>query len=1078
MAFGIYSSNHLRILGHLLKTDIINANGVKISIEQLLEKRLVLVQTRGMGTWLKYFLADECGICTNVEFPFLQHFIDAQLDEHPFLKDKKRLTLDEMRWLIFDELQKNQVRYPELMPYLYSENTPLKGFELATELATIFDQYQAYLPQEVLAWKKMKTPPHWQARLYGNVLTPFLTRNEAHDCFEKSPQLHGHICKTIVIFGMSAMTPLQMSFFKSLSTVCDVQLYFLNPSEVYWGNVRASATRFETQIASVSQRKTGDTQTIKKSQMDNPILSQCGKAGINFLNHISHGDFYFKSERGYFLSRDDSTCLRSVQSDIFMNEMGVRDVEMRDDSIRVHNCHTPRREVEVLHDEILRLIEKSQGDIQPKDILIMSPSIEKYVPYIDGVFGFGALKDHYAIADRPLKQTSMICESLILLLNLISRDFKLSEVLDLFKNGAVRLAFGVNEQQNESLRVWLESSGIRWGEDAEMHAQKTHFAFKSFSFESGLERLMMGLALHECVHENAPYDIAPMAMIDFEKAPVLGGFCLFLNLLFEFSKKIKKITYLDEFSHELLQLIDQLFIRNETTIDELLGVTKEVMNLGGSLEKIPFHLDVAKKALSDGFDCSRETGHFLSGKMTFCSMMPMRSIPMKVVVILGLNDSVFPRREKILTFNLLTSNSEFRARNHCPTQSQIDRFLFLETLLSAQEKLLLFYCGQNPQKDENIPPSVVLGEFVDYLKMRFDFNEIQHRLHAYNKRYFQGEKSLLNSYDVQAFKVCERLLENHRKTIPVYCADRVALVYEKSVPINDFIKALSHPLLFYLETKTQVLFNLFKRDTQQCDEELLNLDYLQQTMYKANLAEKIFKGSYTFEEVVHKMELENRLPVGQRGIAEVKKLYEDISHLPDLFKDAYKYQKSKSICFKIQDIELYGNVQLQGSEESLFEICFAQVKSKNVIALWIKHLLLCATNEPKKSHLAEVSYKNTSWYEFLPLPPDVAFHYLFELVELYKRSHEDLIPFFPKTSLVYAKSEKETIEERWKVALETYEGAYISKPEKEEDKVIFYTFPEEESINFLDFDKYAKILLRPFFARENDGLINIYGGQK
>jgi exodeoxyribonuclease V gamma subunit len=144
-------------------------------------------------------------------------------------------------------------------------------------------------------------------------------------------------------------------------------------------------------------------------------------------------------------------------------------------------------------------------------------------------------------------------------------------------------------------------------------------------------------------------------------------------------------------------------------------------------------------------------GHgFISSGVTFCAMLPMRSIPFKVVCLVGMNMDAFPRESKILGFDLMAKNPRIGDRS----RRNDDKYLFLEALISARNKLYISYVGQSIRDNTRISPSVLVSELIDYIKEGFGLSEDEivtfHRLQAFSSEYFNTDSKLF-SYSNENF---------------------------------------------------------------------------------------------------------------------------------------------------------------------------------------------------------------------------------------------------------------------------------------------------------------------------------------
>jgi exodeoxyribonuclease V gamma subunit len=102
---------------------------------------------------------------------------------------------------------------------------------------------------------------------------------------------------------------------------------------------------------------------------------------------------------------------------------------------------------------------------------------------------------------------------------------------------------------------------------------------------------------------------------------------------------------------------------------------------------------------------------FRTGALTLCSLEPMRAVPHRVVVLLGMDDGAFPRGsgsdgDDVLLRDPLVGERDRRGE---------DRQLFLDALMSATEHLLVLYTGADERTGATRPPAVPVGDLLDAL---------------------------------------------------------------------------------------------------------------------------------------------------------------------------------------------------------------------------------------------------------------------------------------------------------------------------------------------------------------------------
>lgn len=186
---------------------------------------------------------------------------------------------------------------------------------------------------------------------------------------------------------------------------------------------------------------------------------------------------------------------------------------------------------------------------------------------------------------------------------------------------------------------------------------------------------------------------------------------------------------------------------------ELSGLLAELGGEYGKLHHHPISLEVVRSWLEGAARGKKSSSGFLRGQLTFCSMLPMRSIPFKKVCLVGLNDAVFPKTDRHPPFDLL--GDQFLPGDR--SRRSDDRYQFLEAILSARSALYLSYVGQSIRNNEKIPPSVVVSELVELVETSYGARLVDfHPLHGFSRNYFTP-RSPFFSYDASLREVAASL---------------------------------------------------------------------------------------------------------------------------------------------------------------------------------------------------------------------------------------------------------------------------------------------------------------------------------
>ena len=363
-----------------------------------LQKEIVVVQSKGMQRWLNLEIARQNGICAHMEYLFPKAFVYTLFRQVADLPEKSPFAPEILTWKILKILP-GLIETPEfetLKNYVKDDISGLKKFQLAEKIAAVFDRYVILRPEMVTRWDRGENPfadifeeSAWQAVLWKK-----LTESEtsaagpAHHAALKNIFLETSVRELdlpprISVFGISTLPPFYIDIFLKIAQRAEVNLYYLNPCREYWEYAYS-----EKQILRFT--KEGLSDDDQYYEHGNSLLASMGSAGREFFSLLlsSIGD----TGEDLFFDPGDRTLLSSVQSDILnLRQRKKGDgpaVAQSDTSIRVHACHSPFREVEVLHDQLLDLFEQ-QPDLLPADIVVMTPDVTSYAPLIQAVFDSG-----------------------------------------------------------------------------------------------------------------------------------------------------------------------------------------------------------------------------------------------------------------------------------------------------------------------------------------------------------------------------------------------------------------------------------------------------------------------------------------------------------------------------------------------------------------------------------------------------------------------------------------------------------------------------------------------------------------
>jgi exodeoxyribonuclease V gamma subunit len=754
-----------------------------------LEEEIILVQSNGVAEWLKIALAEDMGVCaaTRVALParFLWQCYRGMLgpervpSRSPF--DKDALTWRLMR-LLPEVLQKDKF---EPLRHFLQDGDPERRLQLAERLADLYDQYQVYRADWLSDWADNKDQLRrpggdavplqpdqcWQAQLWREVhesLPPerrWSGRATIHQQFmaavEADRQPVQRLPRRVVLFGMSTLPYQTIQAVAGLSRHTQVLLAVPNPCQFYWGDIcegrellRAAARR--------QPAKNGATLAdIPPEQMHahcHPLLASWGRQGRDFVRMLDEFDngeaSKFANMRVDLFSDGEGECLlNQVQAAIRdlapLSEHPHVRPPFDDRSIEFHIAHSAQREVEVLHDQLLSwFAEEGEDPLRPRDIVVMMPDIDNFSAAIHAVFDQHKRSDPryipFEIGDVKDRSVNPLLVALEWLLRLPQQRCRQSEVRDLLDVPAVARRFGIEEDDLATLGHWIEGASVRWGLDARHRAGLgLGSAGEQNSWLFGIRRMLLGYA----TGAGASFqDIEPYPEVGGLDAALAGSLAELVEALLAWREQLDGKLRPLEWGARARAMLARFFRAGSDEDRVVLNQLEEALQCWleiceSALFDEPVPLAVMREAWLSELDQPALTHQFVSGGVTFCTLMPMRAVPFRVVCLLGMNEGDFPRRAQQSDFDLLVLPGMARPGDR--SRRDDDRYLMLEALLAARDKFYVSWVGRNVRDNTEQPASVLVSQLRDYLAKGWDMDpELSerttvHALQPFSRRYFE-----------------------------------------------------------------------------------------------------------------------------------------------------------------------------------------------------------------------------------------------------------------------------------------------------------------------------------------------------
>ncbi len=607
-----------------------------------------------------------------------------------------------------------------------------RRWSVAHRLARLFAAYAVQRPQLVTDWRggrltdgagrDLPDDLAWQAHLWPVLLRhvgaepPDVRLARAVGLLEAGGDgldLPGRLS----LFGHTRLPVTEVRLLEALAATRDVHLWLPTPSPALW-----DALADLDGVVLRDDDRSGE-------HVHHPLLASLGRdtrelrrtlAGTGLDETVATGLADTKAPA--------SSLLGWLQHDLRANhaptpaERAARPVDVADRSLQVHACHGPARQIDVLREVLVGLLD-DDPTLQPRDILVMCPDIETYAPLVSAGFGLADVVEgdggHPAhglrvrLADRALTSTNPLLAVAASLVELAGGRATASDVLDLAATPAVRLRFHLSDDDLDRVARWVQESGVRWGLDA---AQRARFAMHGFphnTWRMGLDRVLLGVAMSGDDHRHVGVGL-PVDDVGSSDADLVGRLAELVDRLDACVTALDAATDATAWMGALRDGVRGLTDVGPDDAWQLPQLERELARAAaasgeGEGGAVGLRLADVRALLSSRLAGRPTRANFRTGTLTVCTMVPMRSVPHRVVCLVGLDDGVFPRLatvdgDDVLARHPLTGERDVRSE---------DRQLLLDALLAATERVVVTYTGANEHSGATRPPAVPLGEILD-----------------------------------------------------------------------------------------------------------------------------------------------------------------------------------------------------------------------------------------------------------------------------------------------------------------------------------------------------------------------------
>ena len=1001
-------------------------------------REVVVVPARGVERWLTQRLSHRLGVgsrggdgvCAGVDFVTPHSLVSMLLDrdaDDPWSPDRLAWPL----LTVIDDVM-GVPGFEDLTTHLGGgdpgDDRSARRYAVARRLAGLFSSYAVQRPALLTDWAagvrsdgaggRLDPDLLWQAELWRRLLDvvdvapPDVRHADTLARLRSGSAVGLDLPSRLSLFGHTRLPETEVSLLRALGEQRDVHLWLPQASTDLWHALAPTAR--EGQVP-----RDADTSA---ALVGHPLLGSLGRDARELRRTLGE----LPGTPAPAPPGTPDTLLGWLQHDLRANRApaaGLRATRTladdgTDDSVQVHACHGAARQVDVLREVLVGLLQDDPG-LEPRDILVMVPDIETYAPLISASFGMADVAGEGAghpghrlrvrLADRSLAATNPLLALAAQLVELVRGRMTASQVLDVAAADPVRARFGLGDEDLERITHWVDVSGVRWGYDADQRATFGLTGVGANTWSSGLRRVLLGAAMSGLDHRRVAGTV-PVDDVSDGDLDLVGRFAELVDRVHTFVARAERATTVTDWTAALTDAVHGLTSTPPDEVWQVAQFDREVARIaaGAGASGTTLRQADVRALLQQRLRGRPTRANFRTGTLTVCTMVPMRSVPHRVVCLVGLDDGVFPRvstvdGDDVLARRPRTGERDLRAE---------DRQLFLDAIVAATDKLVITYTGRGEHTGAERPPAVPLGELLDALDRTAAAPVRERVLTHHPLQPFDEDNFVAGALREGGAFTFDRLAlagataaRAEREPVGVLVPSPLPPAVPQDVSLADLHDFFAHPVRgFFRRLRIARPY-----DADEVKDAIpITLDGLEKWAVGDHLASQVLGGADAIA-VGEALKVTGQLPPGPLGAGVLDEI---IGVVRPLVIRALELRRGPQRTLDV-DIDLGGGRRLSGTVGDVWgnnrvAVSFSTLAAKHRLAAWIDALALAA-GLPDENWTVHTIGKHRSGgqvQQIGPLAQHEAQQWLRDLVALYDAGQCEPLPVPVRTSLAWAEEHR------------------------------------------------------------------------
>jgi exodeoxyribonuclease V gamma subunit len=967
------------------------------------ETEAIVVQSLGMERWLTLALAERLGIWSNPSFPFPRAVIEQLLGNllAGSSDQAKAYEPGRLKWTLAELLRESAPT--DLRSYLGEPLNTDRLLQLAHGLSEVFDRYVVYRPDLVKRWNAGEEMC-WQADLWRRVVNRLGPHDLASRIEMALPALRAGRggdrlkLRRLHLFSLETLPPLFLQFFADLSLSIPTTLYLLEPCSEHVGEV-GLATQLSLPLPT-------------QGEAEHPLVSNLGRLSRDFQQLLLTVDDRVRRRSDLFEAPARQRLLTSLQADLLeirgLPDRGCRpSIDPSDRSISIHACAGPMREAQLIRDLICAALEDDHS-LQPEDVVVMTPDLETYAPAFRAVFGQDeAPRIPFEVHDRKTRDDVSFYDELLALLGVLDSRFSVLDLVRLMDSGAMRSEFRFTPHERTRLADLLSAAGVRWGIDGKHRAELEFPEEDMHTWRAGLGRLFLGFASMPQAME-AFEGLLPRGELSLGDAELVARLSRLCEVLFDFRACIWKPLGVSAWTDQVEQLSRLVFSGEDSRsnaariLEAALHEIRDRAERGGFTGTIS--LKTLRRELRSLLLVETPAAGFLHRGVTLTELVPLRSVPFRVVCLIGMGEDCFPRGDDRPSFDLTRQERRPGDRN----QREDDRHCFMQALLCARDRLIVTYSAPPSGLRIGASSSPIVWELTETVNRYYQGGDGQpvlettvHPTHPFDSRYFD-RSGLPQSYSQRYLSIACGAAEPRvdRSKIELRAEPRTgAAAPEGAISVGELASWLWNPTAAFIDRVLRARFD--DSELYEPTGALTTLGALEASRVGNGALRAGLRGKPLEDYLAAAPEL----PDGNWGALQRRRLAREVDAVSDLGRRLQGEHEARAelVAADLDRVVLEGRLDGLCPGQRIVRR-FTKPGRRAELAVWIEHLLMQAVGGSTLPHTTHLVLRGTEARASLVSFRSVADprHELDELLALYDASKEAPLPLLETASWTFA----------------------------------------------------------------------------